>query len=224
MRILLIEDSLALAKAITIALQQSGYAVDHTADGEEGFFMASEHDYDAAVVDIMLPSMNGLNILKNLRKNGSKIKILLLTAKDTIQDKVRGLNEGADDYLIKPFAMDELLARIAVMCRRQYDQASPSIFIGSLEIDTKQKQAKYEGRDLGLRTREYNLLEYLSLRKGELVSRTEIEEHIYDELAAPMSNVVDSAIYSLRKTLGKCGDSSPEIETRRGQGYILKEN
>lgn len=222
MRILLIEDSLALAKAVTIALKKSGYAVDHTADGAEGLFMAQQNDYDAAVIDIMLPSMNGLEIVRQLRAAGNSTKILFLTAKDTIQDRVIGLQTGADDYLIKPFALEELIARVEVMCRRTYDQASSSVWVGQLEVDTTRKTARYEEQDLGLRAREYNLLEYLALRKDAVVSRAEIEAHIYDELVTPMSNVVDAAIYSLRKTLAACGEGGPTIETRRGQGYLLK--
>ncbi len=222
MRILLVEDSPALAKAIIIALKKNGYAVDHTPDGEEGLFLAQENNYDAAVFDIMLPTIDGLEILRRLRADGSQLKILMLTAKDTIQDRVNGLAEGADDYLIKPFALEELLARIAVMCRRAYDQAQSVITIGLLKIDTQSKRATYQDQELNLRTREYNLLEYLALRKNSVVSRVEIEEHIYDELVAPMSNVVDAAIYSLRKSLASCGQDAPLIETRRGQGYLLK--
>ncbi len=222
MRLLLVEDSLALAKAITIALRKNGYAVDHTADGNEGLFMAQNNNYDAAIFDIMLPGMSGLEILHQLRKDASPLKILLLTAKDTIQDRVTGLNQGADDYLIKPFALDELIARVAVMCRRAYHQADSTLQVGILEIDTLSKQARCGDQPLTLRAREFNLLEYLALKKDAVVSRTEIEEHIYDELATPMSNVVDTAIYSLRKALTACGEGAPTIETRRGQGYLLK--
>jgi len=146
----------------------------------------------------------------------------LLTAKDTIEDRVLGLSEGADDYLIKPFALEELIARVAVMCRRAYDQAKPVILVGELEIDTHAKQARYRNESLELRTREYNLLEYLALKKEAVVSRSEIEAHIYDELVTPMSNVVDTAIYALRKALAACGEEAPKIVTRRGQGYLLK--
>jgi len=222
MRILLIEDSTALAKAITIALQKTGYAVDHTIDGEDGLFMARENTYDAAIVDIMLPSMDGLEIVKTLRAEGNHLKILFLTAKDTIEDRVKGLTEGADDYLVKPFALDELLARVAVMCRRAYNKAHSVISVGLLEVDTQAKIARYNDSDLNLRTREYKLLEQLALRKDAVVSRAEIEEHIYDELVTPMSNVVDASIYALRKALGNCGPDAPTIETRRGQGYILR--
>ncbi len=222
MRILLVEDSVALAKAIVIALKKASYTVDHTTDGEDGLYMARENEYDAAIFDIMLPSLNGLDILKTLRLEKNPLKILLLTAKDTIEDRVHGLQLGADDYLIKPFALDELIARVAVMCRRAYDQASPCVSVGLLEIDTQKKTAHFGSTDLSLRMREYNLLEYLALKKDTVVSRIEIEEHIYDELATPMSNVVDTAIYSLRKTLANCGEGAPTIETRRGQGYLLK--
>lgn len=223
MRILLVEDSLPLAKAVTIALQKNGYAVDHCADGLDGLTMAQQTSYDAAVIDIMLPSLSGLEILEKLRTQENPLRILLLTAKDTIQDRVHGLSQGADDYLIKPFALDELLARIAVLCRRAYNQSSPVLSLGSLEIDTSKKLAEINGKNLNLRTREFNLLEYLTLRKNSVVSRREIEEHIYDELVTPMSNVVDTAIYTLRKALSSFGEGAPKIQTRRGQGYLLVE-
>lgn len=223
MRILLVEDSLPLAKAVTIALQKNGYAVDHCADGLDGLTMAQQTSYDAAVIDIMLPSLSGLEILEKLRTQENPLRILLLTAKDTIQDRVHGLSQGADDYLIKPFALDELLARIAVLCRRAYNQSSPVLSLGSLEIDTSKKLAEINGKNLNLRTREFNLLEYLTLRKNSVVSRREIEEHIYDELVTPMSNVVDTAIYTLRKALSSSGEGAPKIQTRRGQGYLLVE-
>lgn len=222
MRILLVEDSSRLRDAVAKGLRESGYAVDATGDGNDGLWMAQENSYDVLLLDIMLPGMDGLTILEKIRDGGNQTPVLFLTAKDTIADRVKGLQRGADDYLIKPFALEELLARIDALCRRSYQQPSPKVSIDDLEIDTSAKMASRGGIRLDLTAREYALLEYLMMRQGAVISRTEIEEHIYDELVSPMSNVVDSAICNLRRKIATSESSSPLIHTRRGQGYVLE--
>jgi DNA-binding response OmpR family regulator len=220
MRVLLVEDSLRLQASIGKALCRSGYAVDTSGDGETALWMAESNEYDAVILDIMLPKLDGLTLLRRLRQKGRQTPILLLTAKDTIEDRVTGLQSGADDYLVKPFALQELLARVQALCRRQYGKKSSSIVVSDLEIDTIARVAKRAGRELDLTSREYMLLEYLGLRQGHIVSRAEIETHIYNESADLMSNAVDSAICTLRK---KLEPGRPLIHTRRGLGYTLKE-
>ena len=222
MRIILVEDSSRLRDAVAKGLRESGYAVDATGDGNDGLWMAQENSYDVLLLDIMLPGMDGLTILEKIRDGGNQTPVLFLTAKDTIADRVKGLQRGADDYLIKPFALEELLARIDALCRRSYQQPSPKVSIDDLEIDTSAKMASRGGIRLDLTAREYALLEYLMMRQGAVISRTEIEEHIYDELVSPMSNVVDSAICNLRRKIATSESSSPLIHTRRGQGYVLE--
>jgi DNA-binding response OmpR family regulator len=220
MRVLLVEDSQRLQASIGKALRRTGYAVDTSGDGETALWMAESNEYDAVILDIMLPKLDGLTLLRRLRQKGRQTPILLLTAKDRIEDRVTGLQSGADDYLVKPFALQELLARVQALCRRQYGKKSNLIVISDLEIDTTARVARRAGRELALTSREYMLLEYLGLRQGHIVSRAEIETHIYNESADLMSNAVDSAICTLRK---KLEPGRPLIHTRRGLGYTLKE-
>jgi DNA-binding response OmpR family regulator len=171
----------------------------------------------------MLPKLDGLALLRRLRDQGRDSHVLLLTARDTVPDRVNGLRAGADDYLIKPFAFEELLARIEALARRRHNVKQPCVRIGPIEVDTAAKTVRRNGVDLGLPPREYALLEYLAMRQGKVVSRTEIEAHIYDSEAELMSNVVDAAIYALRRKID-AGDGSPSlIQTRRGMGYVLTE-
>lgn len=221
MRVLVVEDSRRLRETIGLALRKSGYAVDVTPDGNDGLWMAQSHRYDAVILDIMLPGLDGLSVLRQLRKEGNDTPILFLTAKDTIHDRVSGLRSGADDYIVKPFELEELLARVESLCRRSYQKASPVIRVYDLALDTSAKSVRRGGRLVDLTAREYALIEYLALRHGHVVSRTEIEEHIYDDQVSPMSNVVDSTICSLRKKIAITPNSKPLIHTRRGQGYVL---
>ena len=223
MRLLLVEDSPRLRETVALALQRSGYKVDATGDGKEGLWMAQDHDYDAAILDIMLPSLDGLSVLKKLRSEGNKTPVMFLTAKDAIDQRVEGLRSGADDYLVKPFALEELLARVEALCRRSYQEASNEVVIADLRLDTAAKSASRAGVTLDLTAREFALLEHLMLRTGQVVSRTQIESHIYDDMVSPMSNVVDSAVCALRKKIAAKRDSKPLIHTRRGQGYVLEE-
>ncbi len=223
MRVLLVEDSRRLRETIVMALKQSGYAVDATEDGDEGLWMAQTHNYDAAILDIMLPGLDGVSILKRLRAEENKTPVMFLTAKDTIEDRVNGLRTGADDYLVKPFALEELLARVEALCRRSYQEAAPVTQVGDLKLDTSAKRASRAGIDLDLTAREFALLEHLMLKQGKVVTRTDIEEHIYDDIVTPMSNVVDSAICALRKKIVVPNSDKPLIHTRRGQGYVMEE-
>jgi DNA-binding response OmpR family regulator len=221
MRVLLVEDSVRLRQSVGSALRRSGYAVDLSADGEDGLWRAQTTDYDVVVLDIMLPKLDGLDLLQRLRDGGKKTHVLLLTARDTVADRVRGLRLGADDYLIKPFALEELLARVETLCRRAYGGTQNRIVVGDLEIDTAAKRVWRAGQPAILKPREYQLLEYLARRPGVVVSQTEIEAHLYDDAAEPFSNVVESTISALRQKLGKI-NPAPLIHTRRGLGYILE--
>lgn len=221
MRILFVEDSKRLRVTVGTALRRVGYAVDTAEDGEEGLWLAKANDYDAIVLDIMLPKLDGLSLLKLLRQAGRKTHVLLLTARDTVPDRVLGLQSGADDYLVKPFALEELLARVHALCRRAYDSKGSRVTVGSLVVDTAARTVSRAGTELLLQAREYALLEYLALRAGQVVTRTEIEAHIYDGSADLMSNAVDSAVCALRRKL-EVGDPAPLIHTRRGLGYVMQ--
>jgi DNA-binding response OmpR family regulator len=221
MRVLLIEDSERLQRSVGTGLRNAGYAVDVAGDGAVGLWQARSNDYDVIVLDLMLPGLDGLSLLSTLRADGRDTHVLILTARDQVEDRVRGLRAGADDYLTKPFAFDELLARVQALTRRRHNVKSPRIAAGDLAIDTLARTVTRAGRPIPLSPREYALLEYLALRRGQVVSRTEIEAHIYDDQAEPMSNVVDAAIYALRRKLDLPGAPSL-ICTRRGMGYLLQ--
>jgi DNA-binding response OmpR family regulator len=201
-------------------LCKSGYAVDLAADGEDGLWMAESNPYDAIVLDIMLPKRDGLSLLTALRAKGGTAHVLLISARDTVTDRVKGLQCGADDYLIKPFALEEFLARVQTLCRRAYGTKDPRLVAGEMEIDTVARTVRIGRQEIELTPREYMLLEFLARRKGAVVTRIEIEEHIYDGSGDWMSNVVDSAICSLRKKFAALTDAS-YIVTRRGMGYIF---
>lgn len=222
MRLLIVEDSPRLQRTLATALRRSNYVVDVAGDGEEGLWMARENTYDLVVLDIMLPKRDGLSVLAELRRCEKTVHVLLLTARDTVPDRVQGLRAGADDYLVKPFALEELLARIEALCRRAYGSKQSSLRIADLEIDTTARHVRRAGQPVELTAREYLLLEYLARRRGHIVSRTEIEDHIYHGNVDPMSNVVDSAVCSLRKKIGVASQAAL-IHTRRGLGYVLED-
>jgi DNA-binding response OmpR family regulator len=220
MRVLLVEDYEPLLRSIGQGLREAGYAVDSAADGEEGLWYARSNDYDAIILDIMLPGVDGLTILGRLRKAGKEAPVLLLTARDTVEDRVRGLDLGADDYLVKPFSFDELLARVRALVRRRYHERDPVLRIEDLEIDTAKQTVRRGGDAIELTAREYALLEFLARRAGQVVSRTDIWEHLYEFTSSAESNVVDVYIGYLRKKIERPG--SPRlIQTRRGRGYML---
>ena len=220
MRVLVVEDSVHLRTAVTKALKRTGYAVDEAGDGEEGWWLVSENRYDAVVLDIMLPGKDGLAILGDMRRQGIETPVLLLTARNTVEDRVNGLRGGADDYLGKPFALAEFLARVDVLCRRKYGKRSALTTVGDMELDANAKVARRAGRDLDLTAREYALLELLMLQPGKVLSRSHIEEHLYDDRGSRSSNVIDSTIYHLRRKIGP--DGTAIIATRRGQGYVFE--
>ncbi len=220
MRVLIVEDYAPLRKALAQGLKESGFAVDATGDGEEGLWYAESNEYDVIVLDLMLPKMDGWDILTTLRKNENLTPILILTARDTVDDRVKGLDMGADDYLIKPFAFEELLARVRALVRRSYRKKNPLISIEDLEIDTSAKQVKRGGKTIELTPREYALLEYMAFRRGDVITRTEIWEHVYDFRSEATSNVVDVYIGYLRRKIDK-GFDTKLIHTRRGLGYWL---
>jgi heavy metal response regulator len=222
MRILIVEDEKDLAGIIKQGLEEEGYVVDVAHDGEEGLYMAESYPIDVMVLDVMLPQMDGLTVLSNLRKKGVQTPVILLTARDALIDKIKGLDTGADDYLTKPFVFEELLARIRSLIRRKTTVKEAVIRIADLEIDTASHQVKRAGKSIALSAKEYSLLEFLAYRKGTVVSRTDIIEHIYNEDADMDSNVVDVYINYLRNKVDK-EFSGKLIHTVRGAGYILKE-
>lgn len=226
MRLLVIEDYRPLRESLTKGLREAGYAVDATADGNEGLWYALNNDYDAIILDLMLPGLDGLEILKKLRSQGRKSHVLILTAKDELQDRVTGLDLGADDYLVKPFAFEELLARIRALVRRGYREKNPQIEIQDphgawgLRIDLTRQRVCRGGDEIQLTPREYALLEYLAMRAGQTVSRTDIWEHVYEFNSSVSSNVVDVYIGYLRRKIERPGIPAL-IRTVRGRGYIL---
>jgi len=222
MRILIVEDEKDLAAIIKQGLEEEGYVVDVAHDGEEGLYMAESYPIDVMVLDVMLPLMDGLKVLSNLRKKGVQTPVILLTARDALLDKIKGLDTGADDYLTKPFVFEELLARIRSLIRRKTTVKEAVIRIADLEIDTASHQVRRAGKPIALSAKEYSLLEFLAYRKGSVVSRTDIIEHIYNEDADMDSNVVDVYINYLRNKIDK-EFSGKLIHTVRGAGYILRE-
>jgi DNA-binding response OmpR family regulator len=221
MRVLIIEDYAPLRRSTALGLREAGFAVDETGDGEEGAWYATSNPYDVIILDLMLPKVDGLTVLKRLRDKGSEAHVLILTARDGLEDRVQGLNLGADDYLTKPFAFDELLARVRALTRRAYQHKSPLVHVGDLVVDTAAKTVARAGQRIELTAREYALLEYLASRTGQTVSRAELWEHCYDFQAEAGSNVIDVYIGYLRRKLEKPG-AAKLIHTRRGQGYVLE--
>ena len=222
MRLLVVEDDALLRESLVKGLREAGYAVDAAGDGDEGLWSARSGEHDAIILDIMLPGLDGLSILHRLRDEEVPASVLLLTARDTVADRVVGLDGGADDYLVKPFAFDELLARVRAMLRRKYDRPSPVLRVGDLEIETTARRATRAGLGLELSAREYALLEYLASRAGEVVSRSDIWQHLYDQDDEVMSNVVDVYVLHLRRKL-EAGGRPRLIHTRRGMGYVLED-
>ncbi len=216
MRVLVVEDEVDLARALRRALEEEGLAVDVAHDGESGLYQAESVDYDAVLLDHMLPRLDGWEVLRRLRKKKAT-PVLVLTARDDEVDQVIGLELGADDYLTTPFELAELIARVRALVRRTAGKPSPLVRMGDLEIDTAARVVKKKGKAVELTPKEYALAELLVLRRGELVTRTAIYEHIYDDADDSLSNVVDVYVSNLRRKLGK-----DFVETRRGEGYIVR--
>jgi DNA-binding response OmpR family regulator len=221
MRVLLIEDHKPLVRALRQGLEEEGFAVDTAFDGEEGDFKARSAKYDAVILDLMLPKVDGLTLLQHWRRDGLKTHVLVLTARGGIDDKVRGLDLGADDYLTKPFELEELFARLRALIRRSHQVKDPVLRVHDLEIDTAGRSVKRAGQTIHLTPREFALLEFLAFHRGKVVSRTMIWDHLYDEKDENTSNVVDVYIRYLRNKIDK-GFDPPLIQTRWGEGYLLR--
>lgn len=221
MRVLVIEDEARLCAQLGDALHRAGFAVDATGSGEEGLFLGLEYPVDLAVVDLGLPDLPGLRVIQRWRDAGRDLPVLILTARDRWQDKVAGLEAGADDYLAKPFHMEELLARLRALARRRGGWASARLELGPVSVDTGEQRVTVEGRAVALTAFEYRLLEHLALHCGQVLSKTELSEHLYDEDADTDSNVLEVLVARLRRKLDPQGRLQP-IETLRGRGYRLR--
>jgi DNA-binding response OmpR family regulator len=222
-RVLIVEDEPRLAENIARSLRESaGYAVDIAGDGQEGLFLAESNAYDVVLLDLMLPKMDGMQMLKRLRESGQQTSVLVLTARDDKESVVALLNAGADDYLTKPFDLGELLARTKVLIRRGKGQPSPVLTIGDLELNSVNRSVQRAGRAISLTAMEYRVLEYLAHRPRAVVSKTELLEHLYDYNWEKFSNVIEVYISGLRRKLDD-GSDRQLIHTVRGQGYILQE-
>lgn len=216
MRVLVVEDEPDLLRVIAATLREDGYAVDTAADGEEALYKATAWDYDAVVLDVMLPKLDGWSVLRRMRAV-KRTPVLMLTARDTVADRVRGLDAGADDYVVKPFSLTELCARLRALIRRSAGQAVPVIEIGDIQVDTIGKVVKRRNAVVSLTATEYALVELLALHRQKLVTRTTIYDHLFDEQDDSLSNLVDVHVSNIRKKLGR-----DFITTRRGLGYVIE--
>jgi len=220
MRVLVVEDYPPLARSLVQGLRETRYAVDLATDGEEAIGLLEAATYDAVILDLMLPRLGGREVLERIRRAGNPTAVLVLTARDGLDDRVSVLDLGADDYLVKPFAFAELLARLRAVIRRRYQSTDSTIRVADLEIDTQGRVVRRGGTTIPLSAREYAVLEYLAVRQGQVVSRAEIWDHVYDFASEPSSNVVDVYIGYLRRKLEN-DRGNKLIHTRRGQGYVL---
>jgi DNA-binding response OmpR family regulator len=216
MRLLVVEDEDDLRHGLEQALREEGYAVDAAPDGNEGLYKAETWDYDAIVLDVMLPGKDGWEILAKLRKK-KKTPVLMLTARDGIRDRIKGLDLGADDYLVKPFNLAELIARVRALIRRSANTPDPVVKIDDVAIDTNGRTVSVDGKVIELTAREYSLIEFLALKRGKVVSRTELYDHLFAEEDESLSNLLDVHVCNVRKKLGK-----DFIQTRRGHGYVVE--
>ena len=220
MKVLIIEDSERFLHSLGRGLTKAGYAVDLAADGKTGVAFAETHDYDAIVLDLMLPFLSGLEVLCRLRKGGQDTHILILSAKDRVEDRVTGLEMGADDYLVKPFSFDELCARLQALVRRRYRTKNPRLRVCPLEIDTAGRRVRREGESIPLTASEYALLELLAYRRGRVFSCDQLLEHLYRSDKDVSHNAVQVLVSSLRRKIRR-GDEPSIVETRRGFGYVI---
>ena len=216
MRLLIVEDETDLRESLEKAMREEGYAVDSAPDGNEGLYKAESNDYDVIVLDVMLPGKDGWEILARIRKQ-KRTPVLMLTARDGVRDRVKGLDLGADDYLVKPFNLVELIARLRALIRRSVAEPNPVLTFDDLTIDTSARVVVLNGKPVEITAREYALIEYLAFRRGKIVSRTELYEHLFAEDDDTLSNLLDVHVCNVRKKLGK-----DFIQTRRGHGYVVE--
>jgi two-component system OmpR family response regulator len=217
MRVLVVEDEPDVMRAVAMYLREAGYSVDTADNGEDGLFKGVTWDYDVILLDVMLPKRDGWSVLEEVRRHQKKTPVLMLTARDAVKDRVRGLDTGADDYLVKPFELSELLARVRALIRRSAGKAQAVIEIGSVKIDTTSRTVAVDGHQVALTAKEYCLLEFLAIHRGELVTRTKIYDHLFDEYDSSLSNLVDVYVSNIRRKVGR-----ELITTRRGMGYIIE--
>lgn len=221
MKILVVEDSPRLRRALTEGLHRSGFVFDMAEDGIEGLNFASTYDYDVIVLDLMLPRLDGLSLLKKLRAGQNLVQVLILSARDGIDDRVRGLELGADDYLVKPFAFEELVARIRSLVRRHHEVVSSEVHLGHMSLDTAAHRATWGNEELPLTPGEYNLLEYLVMRRGRVISKVQLQDALSGAGSEVTSNVVEVWVSNIRKKAGAAG-AGDVIHTRRGFGYYVE--
>jgi two-component system copper resistance phosphate regulon response regulator CusR len=220
MRILLVEDDARIARFVTRGLQEQSYAVDVVANGHDALYQVEINDYDLVILDVMIPGMDGFATCRSIRSLGKRMPVLMLTARDAVDDRITGLDAGADDYLTKPFEFGELLARLRALLRRPRELLPSHIVIGDLELDPASQTARRGKRSISLTTKEYALLEFLVRNANRVVGRSEIAEHVWDESFDPFSNLIEVYVNRLRRKLGD-DDRKPLLQTRRGSGYIL---
>jgi two-component system copper resistance phosphate regulon response regulator CusR len=220
MRVLVVEDDERIAGFVSKGLRESSYAVDVVTDGNKALYQILLYQYDVIILDVMLPGTDGFNVCREVRKSGNQTPILMLTARDAVEDKITGLDTGADDYITKPFAFEELLARLRALLRRQSKLRPSSIVVADLEIDMSARRVHRGGSEIPLTAKEYALLEYLARERGKVVGRTEISEHVWDETFDPFSNLIEVYIRRLRVKIDE-GYERQLIHTRRGAGYVL---
>lgn len=223
MRLLLVEDDERIAAFVAKGLRENSYAVDVAGDGEEATYLSSVNEYDLFILDVNLPRKDGFAVCAELRENGNARPVLMLTARDTIDDRVTGLDTGADDYVVKPFEFRELLARLRALLRRNGEVRSRTVAVADMEIDTAAQTVRRGGRAIELTAKEYSLLEFLAVNKGRVIGREEISEHVWDESFDPFSNLIEVYIKRLRRKLDE-GSEKQLIHTRRGAGYVLKDD
>src|ERR1700757_4157043 len=220
MRLLLVEDDARIARFVAKGLREQAYAVDVTANGDDALYEAAINTYDLVILDVMIPGRNGFEVCRELRRAGQRMPILMLTARDAVEDRVSGLDHGADDYLTKPFEFRELLARLRALLRRSGELRPEKITIADLVLDTAAQTAKRAGRQIILTAKEYALLEYMARNAGRVVRRAEIAEHVWDETFDPFSNLIEVYINRLRRKVDE-DSTKPLLHTRRGVGYVL---